>query len=80
MEGNVFIMKLKRILLIFWPLLGSGCSMDYHGNRYFTDVKKKISDFAAERPDVSNIIELSHMLHTQLLFQANNAQISILNK
>ena len=29
--------------------------MDYHGNRYFTDVK--VSDFAAGRPDVSFIIE-----------------------
>ena len=47
--------------------------MDYHGNYYFTGVK--ISDFAAGRPDVSYIIELSHMLHKYLLFQANNAQI-----
>ena len=47
--------------------------MDYHGNHYFTDVK--ISDFAAVRPDVYYIIELSHMLHNNLLFQANNAHI-----
>ena len=46
--------------------------MDYHGNHYFTDVK--VSDFAAGRPGVSYIIELSHMLHKNLLFQANNAQ------
>ena len=45
---------------------------DYHGNNYFTHVK--ISEFAAGRPDVSYIIELSHMLHKHLLFQANNAQ------
>ena len=45
--------------------------MDYSGNHYFTDVK--ISDFAAGRPDVSYIIELNHMLHKNLLFQANNA-------
>ena len=47
--------------------------MDYHGNHYFTDVK--ISDFAAGRADVSYIIELNQMLHYNLLFQANNAQI-----
>ena len=47
--------------------------MDYHDNHYFTDVK--ISDFAAGRPDVSYIIELNHMLHYTLLFQANNAHI-----
>ena len=35
----------------------------------------KISDFAAGRHDVSYIIELSHVLHKNLLFQANNAQI-----
>ena len=48
--------------------------MDYHGNHYFTDVKI-ISDSAAGRPDVSYIIELKHMLHKNLLFQANNAHI-----
>ena len=47
--------------------------MDYHGNNYFTDVK--IIEFAAGRPDVSYIIELSHKLHKHLLFQAINAQI-----
>ena len=47
--------------------------MDYYGNHYFTNVK--ISDFAARRPDVSYIIELNHMLHHNLLFQANNAHI-----
>ena len=47
--------------------------MDYHDNHYFTDVK--ISNFAAERHDVSYIIELNHMLHKNLLFQANNAHI-----
>ena len=47
--------------------------MDYHGNHYFTDVK--ISDFAAGMPDVSYNIALSHMLHKNLLFQANNAHI-----
>ena len=47
--------------------------MDYHGTHYFTDVK--ISDLAAGRPDVSYIIELNHMLHYNLLFQANNAHI-----
>ena len=48
--------------------------MDYHGNHYFTDVK--ISDFlSAGRPAVSYNIELSHMLHNYLLFQANNAHI-----
>ena len=52
--------------------------MDFHSNHYFIDVK--ISDFAAERPDVSYIIELNHMLHNNLLFQANNAHISIFNK
>ena len=49
------------MLLIFWPLLRSGCSMDYHGNHYFSDVK--ISDFVAGNPEVSYIIELNHMLH-----------------
>ena len=47
--------------------------MDYHGSHYFTDVK--ISDFATGRPDVSYIIKLNHMLHKNLLFQANNAYI-----
>ena len=47
--------------------------MDYHDNRYFNDVK--ISDFSAGRPDVSYNIELNHMLHKSLLFQANNAQV-----
>ena len=47
--------------------------MDYHGNHYFTNVK--ISDFQAGRPDVSYIIELKHMLHNNLLLQANNAHI-----
>ena len=47
--------------------------MHYHGNHYSTVVKKK--DFAAGRPDVSYIIELSHMLHKNVLFHANNAQI-----
>ena len=47
--------------------------MDYHGNHYFTDVK--IRDFEARSPDVSYIIDLSHMQHKQLLFQANNAHI-----
>ena len=47
--------------------------MDFHGNHYFTDVK--MSDIAAGRFDVSYIIELSHMLHKNLLFQANNAHI-----
>ena len=46
--------------------------MDYHGKHYFTDVK--ISDSAA-MPYVSYIIELHHMLHKNLLFLANNAQI-----
>ena len=47
--------------------------MDYHGNHYFTDVK--ISDFAAGRPDVSDIIELNHMLQYNLLLEENNAHI-----
>ena len=47
--------------------------MDFHCNHYVTDVK--ISDFAAGMPDVSYIIELSHMLHKHLLFQANNSHI-----
>ena len=47
--------------------------MDYHGSHYFTDVKT--SDFAAGRPDVSYITELSHMLHINLLFQAKYAHI-----
>ena len=54
-------------------MLRSGCSTDYHGNHYFTDVK--ISDFAAGMLDVSYIIELSHMLYKHVLFQANDAQI-----
>ena len=49
------------------------CSMDFHGNHYFTDVK--ISDIAAGRSDVPYIIELNHMLHKNFLFQANNADI-----
>ena len=73
MEENDVIIKLSWILLIFWPLLRSGCSMDYDGNHYFTDVK--ISDFAEGKPDVSYIIELNRMLQYNLLFQANNAHI-----
>ena len=73
MEENVVIIKLSWILLIFWPLLGSGCSMDFHANYYFTDVK--ISNIAAGRCDVSYIIELNHMIHKTLLFQANNTHI-----
>ena len=73
MEGNVVIMKLSWIKLIFWPLLRSGCSMDYHGNNYFIDVK--ISDFAAGRTDASYIIKLNHLLHKTLLFQANDSHI-----
>ena len=72
MEGNVVIIKLSLILLIFWQLLGSGCSMDFHGNHYFTDVKINIP---TGRSDVSYSIELNHMLHKNLLFQANNAYI-----
>ena len=51
--------------------------MDYHGNHYFTDVK--ISDFVAERLDVSYIIGLNHMLRNNLLFQANMHIFSIFN-
>ena len=47
--------------------------MDFNGNHYFTDVK--ISEIAAGRSDLSYIIELSHMLHKNLLFQTNNAPI-----
>ena len=66
MDGNVVIIIFSWILQIFCPLLRSGCCVDYHGNRYFTDVK--ISDFAAGMHDVSYIIELNHMLHKYLLF------------
>ena len=47
MEENVVIIKLSWILLIFWPLLRSGFSTDYHDNYYFTDVK--ISDFVSRK-------------------------------
>ena len=49
----------------------NGCSMDYHGNHYFTDVK--INVLHQEMSDVSYVIELNHMLHKNLLIQANNA-------
>ena len=69
-------MAIAKELLIFWSLLKSGCSMDYHGNHDFTVVK--IRDFATGRPAVSYIIELNHMLHKNLLFQANTAHFVLL--
>ena len=66
-------MATKRGFTVFWPLLKGGCSMDYHGNHYFTDIK--LSDFAAGRPDVAYIIELNHMLHYNLLSETNNAHL-----
>ena len=33
------MIKLSWILQIFWPLLRNRCSMEYHGNHYFTDIR-----------------------------------------
>ena len=54
--------------------------MDYHSNHYFTDVK--LSDFAAGRPDVSYIIELStkHGTQNTCYFRQKMLIFSILNK
>ena len=61
MKGNVVIIKFS-LLLLNWPFQKNGCSMDYHGNKYFLNIKKN-ECFATGRPDASYVIELKHMLH-----------------
>ena len=39
MKGNVVIIQ-KILISLNWPLQKSGCSMGYHGNHYFLNIKK----------------------------------------
>ena len=61
------------MLLIFWPMLRSGCFTDYHGNLYFTDVT--ISVLQQEGLMFLILLNLTTCFIKDLLFQANNAQI-----
>ena len=52
--------------MIFWSLLRSGLSMNYHDNLYFINIK--IIGFAPGVSDDFYSIEISRMLHKGLAY------------